>query len=260
MIAPQAPPEAGRPSELEALRRRLAELERSNAELTEFAFAASHELQSPLRKLLGFSEVLKTRLAGRDPESADLAARLARSAARLSRLADDLLALARASDDLDAPLESVSLDALLDQVLEELAGEAASADAAVERRPLPRLAADAAQLRRLLRGLLANALKYRAEGRRPVLRVYSRPAAPGFAEIVVEDNGLGVPPGQSRRLFRPFERLHEGQAREGSGLGLLLCRKIAVRHGGWIAFERPQGPGARFVLTLPTRFLSLEEP
>jgi two-component system sensor kinase FixL len=239
--------------ELEALRERVRELERSNADLAQFASIASHDLQEPLRKIIGFSDILRSRLAQADPDTADLAGRAARSAERASTLVDDLLALARVTAQL-RPLEDVALDGVVDDVLTDLERAVASARARVERRPLPRLRADAAQMRQLFLNLIGNALKYRCEERPLVVGLHSRPARRGFVDVVVEDNGLGVPDGQQHLLFQPFQRLHARGLREGTGLGLAICRKIALRHGGFIAFEAGAAAGARFIVTLPTLY------
>ncbi len=248
--------------EVAALKERIADLERSNAELAQFAYVASHDLQEPLRKITAFAQILgsSSRLSpADDAASADLARRLSTSAERASRLVDDLLALARVTARL-RPLEDVALDGVVDDVLSDLERAVARAGARFDRRPLPRLRADPAQMRQLFQNLIGNALKYRSEGRALVVRIFSRPGPRGFIDVVVEDNGLGVPPQQQHLLFQPFRRLHEHGLREGTGLGLALCRKIALRHGGFIAFEGDGGAGARFIVTLPTLYARKEVP
>lgn len=237
-------------ADIETLRERLAELERSNAELSQFAAIASHDIQAPLRKIVAFCELLQKRLPPEDVVSADLATRVIRSGERLSRLVDDLLTLARVTSQA-RPLETVDLDAVLDDVLSDLAEATAAADASIERRPLPRLRADPIQMRQLFHNLLANALKFRSAQRPLLVKVFTRPADRGFSAIVIEDNGLGVPADRRHLLFEPLQRLHAQDLRDGTGLGLALCRRVALRHGGAIAFESGPMPGSRFVVTLP---------
>ena len=234
------------PSSLDAY----AELERSNAELSEFAYVASHDLKEPLHKILAFADRLKPLV--KEAPGPDYLERLTRSAERMARLIDQVLELARVTEP-GRPLERVRLDDLLDEALADLEAQVEEACTTVRREPLPALRGDPEQLRRLMQNLVGNALKYRALERPLRLRVAPCEAPERFVRFCVEDNGLGVPSPLRGRLFLPFQRLH-GTRKPGSGIGLAICRKIALRHGGDLSYEPGDPHGSRFVVTLPTPY------
>lgn len=233
--------------ELGAALERVRQLERANAELTQFAYVAAHDLQSPLRKLLGFSDLLERRCL--DAEGADLAARIAAAAARMSGLVDSILSLARVTSN-PAPLQREPLDPIVDDALLELESSLESLGARVERRTLPAARVDRLQVGQLVRNLLSNAMKYRSHERPLVVRIGPAGAPDGMVAFCVEDNGIGIPEADRPGLFRPFYRSASGRRVEGYGLGLALCAKIAQRHGGAVALDASRD-GCRFVVSLP---------
>ncbi|MBI3553020.1 MAG: MASE1 domain-containing protein [Elusimicrobia bacterium] len=233
------------------VRERAAELAQSNTDLSQFAYVASHDLQEPLHKIEAFGERLERRLAGHmDAEAGDYLHRMLKATARMERLIRDVLALARVTSR-SRPLELVDLNAVAREVLGDLADAVAACGGRVALKELPVMMADPTQMRQLLQNLIGNALKFRKPGKPPVVRVSGRDMADGFAEIVVEDDGIGFDERYLNRIFQPFQRLHSARDYEGSGMGLAICDRIALRHGGRITARSAPGLGARFVVTLP---------
>jgi integral membrane sensor domain MASE1/two-component sensor histidine kinase len=227
-------------------------LARSNSELSQFAYVASHDLQAPLRKISAFAEQLRQRLAaGRDETSLDFLTRIGRSAAGMQDLIEALLELARVEASSEEPRE-VRLAAVAAEVLDELDDAIARAGARVEVGPLPSVMGDPAQLRRLLHNLVGNALKFAAPGRAPRVRLRGGEREGGLCELVVEDDGVGFEMEFAARLFQPFQRLHSRNDYPGSGMGLAICRKIVERHGGAISAQSAPGRGARFTAVFPS--------
>lgn len=233
--------------ELDLARKRIRELENANAELTQFAYVLCHDLQSPVRKIMGFCDVLRERTP--DGEAKTLADTVVRAAKRLSGLVDSMLSLARVSSE-PAPLANVRLDEVFDEALEELAPAIAASGACVIRAPLPAARGDRVQLGQLARNLLGNALKYRAEDRPLQIRVGAMRAEDGRVAFFVEDNGEGVKPADRAKLFRPFFRAESARRVDGYGLGLALCRRIARRHGGDVRLDPNCEAGCRFLVEL----------
>ncbi|MDE2291258.1 MAG: response regulator, partial [Elusimicrobia bacterium] len=233
-----------------ALEVKTAELERSNAELEQFAFVASHDLQEPLRKVVGFCELLEQREAGRlEEESLDCVRRAAASARRMQDMVRGLLALARAARPGEPPAPVDAARALA-QALEDLQGEVARTGASVTSGPLPTVLARGPQVSQLFENLVANALKFRGE--RPCeVRVEARRDGKDGWVFSVRDNGIGIDPRYAERVFGVFERLHPRGRYPGSGIGLAICRKIVESQGGRIWVESAPGAGATFYFTLP---------
>ena len=251
---------AQRTTELSAANLLLAQytvqLERSNRELVDFAFVASHDLQEPLRKIQAFGERLRSRSAQLDEQALDYLARMQNAAARMQTLIQDLLAFSRVTTKAQ-PFRSVALDEVLKEVLSDLEVRIEQVGATVEAGPLPRLVADRTQMRQLLQNLIANALKFRDKERSPVVKLSARtvqdPGGGEQLELSVKDNGIGFEPKYAERIFGLFQRLHGRTEYEGSGVGLAICRKIAERHGGSITATGVPGHGATFTVTLPLR-------
>lgn len=232
------------------VKQRTAELSKANAELQMFTAIASHDLQEPLHKILNFADLLKNRAAGLADVEKDMLARIQRSALAMSRLVEDLLTLSRVMRD-PRPFEPVDLKAVLSEVLGDLEDAIAQAGAKVEAGPLPVLRAHPIQMRQLLQNLVANAVKFRDKNRALVVKVFARETTPGFIDLSVEDNGIGFDAAQAERIFQPFVSLYVRGEYPGSGIGLAICRRIAVRHGGVIAARGVPGQGAAFTVTLP---------
>lgn len=226
-------------------------LARSNSDLTQFAFAAAHDLQAPLRKAAAFADQLRARLAGRlDASEADFLARLLKSLAGMQSLIAGLLALARVGAG-GAPPQDVPLTPVAAEVAADLDETIKACGGTVKIDSLPSVHADPVQVRQLLQNLIGNALKFRLPDKPPTVRVYGRERPDGKAEIFVADDGVGFDGAQAGRLFQPFTTLHSRKDYPGSGIGLALCRAIAARHGGEISVESVVGAGAVFKVVLP---------
>ena len=235
----------------EELRRQREELARSNAELTDFAHIASHDLQEPLRKVIAFGDRLQLKYGALlEGKGADYLARMQSAAERMQRLIDDLLQYSRVSTrgkefELVNPLEVLEeVKGFLEQSIWEL-------NAAIEIEPLPPLLADRRQLHSLFQNLLGNALKYHRPGVAPEIKVRLLESRGGWALIEVSDNGIGFDEKYLDRIFRPFQRLHGRSEYKGSGIGLAICQKIVQRHGGEINARATPGEGASFRVKLP---------
>jgi PAS domain S-box-containing protein len=232
----------------------VAALERSNRDLEQFAYVASHDLQGPLRRIRSFTELLQRRLEGElDEKAAGWMELIVGGAGRMQQLVDDLLAYARVGT---AGRECREVDSgeVLDRVLWTLAPTLDEAGGRVERGPLPRVAADDSQLEQLLQNLVGNALKYRSD-RPPTIRVGAE-EAPGAWRFTVQDNGLGIAPEHRERIFAVFQRLHGQSKYGGTGIGLAIAQRIVERHGGEIGVDSEVGEGSTFWFTLPAK----EEP
>ncbi|RMD80550.1 MAG: PAS domain S-box protein, partial [Gammaproteobacteria bacterium] len=241
----------------EALERRSRELARSNAELEQFAYVASHDLQEPLRMVTSYAQLLERRYGDRlDEEGREFLRYLVDGARRMRELINDLLDYSRV-ERRGRPFARVSLERVLDEVLLALEPAIRESGAEVRREPLPELWADEAQMRQLFQNLLSNAIKFRGEAP-PQVELSARPEADGF-RITVADNGIGIAPEYAERIFLLFQRLHTQREYPGTGIGLAICKKIVERHGGriWVDTERPRG--AAFHVLLPERPPEAEE-
>jgi signal transduction histidine kinase len=229
--------------------RRLAELQRSNSELEQFASVAAHDLQEPLRKIRMYGERLRERPELGDDSRSDVV-RMDAAATRLQRLIDDLLDLARVNSR-GRELVRVDLDEVAGEVMGDLDPRLRDVGAHVEIGELPAVLGDSAQIRRVLQNLLSNALKFHRPDVPLVVRVSSETLAEGRCVITVEDNGIGFDDQYAERIFGAFQRLHGRSEYDGTGIGLSIARKIAWRHGGDITATGVPGEGASFRLTLP---------
>lgn len=219
-----------------------------NAELNEFTYIASHDLQEPLRKLVIFSEWLERDLGGTVPERAakDLAF-IAESAQRMRALVQELLNLSRAGNR-ELQTERLSLENIVDRALESLALRIEESGAVITRDPLPEVQGDAVLLTQLYQNLLSNALKY-VELAPP--RIHLDASRVGSEWVLgVRDNGIGINPEYAEQIFQPFKRLHGKGKFEGTGIGLAICRKVVERHHGRIWVESEEGKGAHFRFAL----------
>ncbi|MAR90551.1 MAG: histidine kinase [Pseudomonadales bacterium] len=233
------------------LNRYAEELRRSNRELQDFAFVASHDLQEPLRKIRAFGDRLKDRYATQLGDGSDYVERMQRAAVRMSALIEDLLAFSRVSTRA-RPFAPVALNDLLDETLENLSVRIEETGARIEREPLPQVEADASQIKQLLQNLLSNALKFMAPGVTPEIRISCRPQDSGYA-IDIADNGIGFDEQYLEKIFTPFQRLHGKEQYEGTGIGLAICRRIVERHGGTLTARSQPDVGTTFTITLPEK-------
>ncbi|MBI3550687.1 MAG: response regulator [Elusimicrobia bacterium] len=233
---------------LEAKARALA---RSNADLEQFAYAASHDLQEPLRKVTNFTELLKERYQGRLDADADRFIGYAVDGAhRMMTLIDSLLEYSRVGN-AERRTEPTDLVAMLKRVVADLELRVKDSGARVTWDPLPTVSVDPLQMSLVLQNLIGNALKFRGE-QAPVIHVSAERWEDGWL-LRVRDNGIGIDPKHASQLFTMFRRLHSRRAYPGTGIGLAISKKIIERHGGRIWVESSPGAGATFCLTLPTQ-------
>jgi light-regulated signal transduction histidine kinase (bacteriophytochrome) len=235
--------------EIAQRQRTAAELTRSNRELEQFAYVASHDLKEPLRKVRVFLQLLERRCRGRlDDQAEEFIAHAVASAARMQQLVNDLLAFARVGSR-GKPFEPTDCRAILARAVANLDAAVRESGAEVSHGPLPTVPADARQLEQLFQNLLGNAIKFRGT-RPPVVRVEARRQGDEWL-FAVRDNGIGIEPQYAQRIFVIFERLHGAAEYPGTGIGLAICNKIVERHGGRIWVKSEPGRGATFYFTLP---------
>ena len=229
------------------------ELGRSNRELQDFAYVASHDLQEPLRKIQAFGDRLKSKYGpALNDEGLDYLDRMQKSARRMHTLINDLLEYSRVTTKGD-PFTPVDLNQVARDVLSDLEVRVQQSGGRVETGELPVLEADPLQMRQLLQNLIGNALKFYRPEQTPVVRVTAEDAGDGFCQIAVADNGIGFEEKYLDRIFTPFQRLHGRNEYEGTGMGLAVCRRIAERHGGDITAQSTPGQGTTFMVTLPLK-------
>jgi len=249
----------------ETLSRKAAELARSNAELEQFAYVASHDLQEPLRKIQAFGDRLKTRCdAVNLQDGRDYLERMQSAAARMQTLINDLLTFSRVIS-ASQPFVPVDLHQVVRGVLSDLEVRIEQKKASIEIGELPTIDGDPLQMRQLLQNLIGNALKFQPPGGQPVVRINARILKSPFAgtpdedpyaeqcELTIQDNGIGFEEKYLEKIFAVFQRLHGRNEYEGTGVGLAVCRRITDRHGGTITAKSKLGEGATFIVTLPVR-------
>jgi signal transduction histidine kinase len=235
-----------------ALERGHAELVRSNKDLEQFAYVASHDLQEPLQKITSFGRLLKEKeMLQADEESRLYVDRMDAAAKRMSQLIKDLLEYSRVNTKHEA-FKPVDLNEVVSGVLSDLEIKIQESNAELEVQTLPNVEADPLQMRQIFQNFVGNALKYRKETDTPHILIACRRREDGkFYEISVKDNGIGFDPKESTRIFEPFQRLHGAGKYEGSGIGLSICQKIIRRYGGDVWVESEPGKGSTFYFTLP---------
>ena len=233
-------------------------LKRSNQDLEQFAFVASHDLQEPLRKIIGFSEVIGQRIgASLDAETADYMQRMQNAALRMEEMIKDLLELSRVNAEGKA-FQEIDLSVIAREVVSDLEGRISSEAGQVIIGSLPIIEADPKQMQRLLQNLIGNALKYHRADIPPVVKVSGRmdeakDRQEATFTLFVEDNGIGFEERFTERIFQPFQRLHGRSEYEGTGMGLAICQKIVERHHGSITAHSKPGEGSTFIVTLPSK-------
>jgi PAS domain S-box-containing protein len=236
----------------EALERQARELARSNAELEQFAYVASHDLQEPLRKIQAFGDRLKTHYEDAlDELGGDYLERVQNAARRMQALINDLLTFSRVTTRAQ-PFVPVNLTEVAREVVSDLEARIERTSGRVEVSELPAIDADPTQKRQLFQNLIDNALKFHRPGAAPVVKVHGK-LLDGHCQIIVEDNGIGFDEKYLDRIFTIFQRLHGRFDYDGTGIGLAVCRKIAERHGGNITAQSTPGKGSTFLVTLPVK-------
>jgi PAS domain S-box-containing protein len=231
------------------------ELKRSNAELEQFAYVASHDLQEPLRMVASYTQLLGRRYEARlDQDAREFMSYIVDGATRMKQLIEDLLAYSRVGTK-GQEFKPVALEAPLRRALFNLRAGIEEAGAAVTYDPLPTVLGDEVQLGQLLQNLVGNALKFRSGS---VPRIHLGVTnSPQEWTIEVRDNGIGIEPQYFERIFMVFQRLHNKGEYPGTGIGLAICKKVVERHGGriWVESRPAQGPnqGSSFHFTLLKR-------
>jgi light-regulated signal transduction histidine kinase (bacteriophytochrome) len=271
------------PREADELRRRVAELEeqcqqmakalkeaqarqdlerqRFHEEMQQFIYAASHDLQEPLRKVQTFGNLLSRSANGLSDQGRDYIKRMQEAAGRMHDMIEGLLKLSRVTTRAQPP-EPVDLNEVAQAVADSLRRQVERTKGRLEVGRLRTIEAEPEQMQQLLWHLIHNGLKFRRPETPPVVRVHGK-LLKGRAEgvppwrdryqVFVEDNGIGFEGAFADRIFRVFQRLHGQSEYGGTGIGLALCRKIAERHGGDIAVRSAPGKGTTFIVTLPVR-------
>ncbi|MDQ3339877.1 MAG: ATP-binding protein [Myxococcota bacterium] len=233
------------------LEQRVEELARSNADLEQFAYVASHDLQEPLRMISSYTQLLARRYKGKlDQDADDFVGFVVEGVMRMQRLINDLLAYSRVGTR-GGDFAEIELDDVLKGVLANLQVAIAEANAEVTHDPLPRLRGDATQLGHVLQNLVGNAVKFCGD---KAPRVHIAVRSDGGKWIVsVKDNGIGIEAEYFERIFVIFQRLHPREKYPGTGIGLAIAKKIIERHGGMIWVESKVGEGTTVSFSLPVR-------
>ena len=240
------------------------ELSRSNADLSQFAHVASHDLQTPVRNVISAVTLLEEHLGDDiDSETEEYLGFLRKSSDRMRTLVSDLLEYARLGRDA-ITFEPVELDSILNEVRETTSELCSSSGTQLQVGPLPCIVGDARQLQRVFENLVTNAIKYAEKDRPPRIVIEHRQAQQAiqqrhdssttdFIELTVSDNGQGIEETFRDTVFLPFRRLHRHDEIPGSGLGLGICKQIVERHGGSLSIESSSDQGTTFLITLPDR-------
>ncbi len=248
LIAAQIAGAVANAQSIESLLATQAELARSNAELEQFAYVASHDLQEPLRMVASYVGLLERRYRGRlDSDADDFIEFAVDGARRMQALLNGLLDLSRVGTR-GGELEPTESDAALRDALINLEQAISDAGAEVSHDPLPMILGDRIQLTQLFQNLISNAVKFNTSDRPQVAVSVKRSGS--MWEFAVADNGIGIDPTHFDRIFQVFQRLHTRDVYEGTGIGLSVCRKIVERHGGTIRPESARGQGTTFRFTL----------
>jgi light-regulated signal transduction histidine kinase (bacteriophytochrome) len=229
----------------------LADLKRSNAELEQFAYSASHDLQEPLRMIASYTQIMEEDYKGKlDADADQYIAFTVEGAKRMQTLIDDLLAYSRVGTR-GEPFIPTSMDSVLSKAIANLQVAIEESHAVVTHDQLPTVLGDESQLIQLLQNLLGNAIKFRGDDA-PVIHVGVEETKDGWV-FSVHDNGIGIDMKNAERIFTVFQRLHARDEYPGTGIGLAIVKKIVERHGGRIWVESALAQGSTFYFTLQKR-------
>jgi light-regulated signal transduction histidine kinase (bacteriophytochrome) len=234
-----------------ALEQYAMELERSNAELEQFAYIASHDLSEPLRMVTGYLNLLERRYGAQlDDDARQFIGFAVDGAARMRGLIDDLLAFSRVGR-VELARDQVDTEEVVNEVFRTLTAEREGPEPALLATTLPVVTGDAGQIGQLFQNLLSNAVKFVEPGHAPVIEVTAELLEDGGGwRFVVADDGIGINPAQAERIFGMFQRLHTRDEFPGTGVGLAIARKVVERHGGRIWAEPRPGGGTRMLFEL----------
>lgn len=226
-------------------------LARSNADLEQFAYVASHDLQAPLRNITSFAQLLQKRFApALGSEGADFVRAVVDGSSHMHQLVTDLLAFSRVGR-VRGPAARVETEQVWQQVEYQMAADIRERGAIVTHDPLPPVPGSATEILQLFQNLLENALKFQPEGGTPRIHVAARRCHMGW-EFLMHDNGIGIAREHHEKIFQVFQRLHGGDRYTGTGIGLAICQKVVNQHGGRIWVESDVGRGSMFRFTLPS--------
>ena len=226
------------------------DLKRSNQELETFAYVASHDLQEPLRKIKTFGSYIQSHSKNLDEKCQNYFDRMINASERMQNFINDLLIFSKLTHQTN-PLQPTDLNEVIKSALEDLEDRISKTHAEIQIGKLPVLEADAVQMKQLFQNLLSNSLKFYRAGVVPTIKVSAGKSSVDFMNIVLEDNGIGIKPQYTKRIFEPFERLHGRSEYEGSGIGLTMCQKIISRHEWEIKAEGIPDQGTKIVITFP---------
>lgn len=233
------------------LRGLVEELRRSNRDLEQFAYVASHDLKEPLSMVVSYLQLLDKRYRGvMDHDAGEFISFAIDGATRMQALVSDLLEYSRIGTR-DKPFVAVDSNACLKRALENLRTALQESGAVVTNDPLPTLECEGSQVTQLFQNLIGNALKFRGEGQ-PRVHVSARLQG-GHWLFSIKDNGIGIEPQYTERIFVIFQRLHDRQEYPGTGIGLAICKRITERHGGRIWVESTPGQGSTFFFTIAAK-------
>lgn len=225
------------------------ELQRSNSDLEQFAYIASHDLQEPLRMISGYCQLLQRRYKDKlDQDANEFIEFAVEGAGRMQKLISDILMYSRVGTRAK-PLEKIQLQDIYDDALANLQVVVEETGAVITADSLPEIMGDRGQLVQLFQNLLGNAVKFRGD-KTPEIHISATPEGKGW-EISVSDNGIGIDPKHRDRIFLIFQRLHTRAEYEGTGIGLAVCQKIVARHGGALMVDASASGGSRFMFNLP---------
>jgi PAS domain S-box-containing protein len=231
------------------LKRYSEELERSNQELQQFAYVASHDLQEPLRMISSYMTLLKKRYNGKlDQDAEDFIDFAVDGSKRMKQLINDLLQYSRVGTH-GKPFSLIDMETVLDKSLFNLQVSIKENQAVITHDPLPKVFGDDIQLTQLFQNLIGNAIKFRGK-RKPEIHINSK-TENGDYIFSVQDKGIGIEKEFLNRIFEIFQRLHRSSEYEGTGIGLALCKKIIARHKGKIWVESEHGKGSTFYFSIP---------
>ena len=237
---------------------KLEELARSNEELEQFAYVSSHDLQEPLRMITSYLQLLQRKYQGNLDDKADKYIHFAvDGASRMQNLINDLLEFSRVTTRAREP-ETMDCEFILNQVLSNLKLVIKENNATISHGPLPEVMADSTQLAQVFQNLIINGIKFHGE-EAPKIHISAEKKANEWV-FSVQDNGIGIDPQYSERIFEVFKRLHNREEYPGTGIGLAICKKIVERHGGRIWVESELGKGSTFYFTLPINPADFQEP
>ena len=250
----------------EVLHQLNTELQRSNQELQDFAYVASHDLQEPLRKIQAFGNLLEEEYGHELGDGKAYLDRMRNAATRMRILIDDLLTFSRVTTKA-APFSRIDLNTIVRQAIDDVEPRLQATGGSIEAQPLPIIEADSGQMHQVFQNLIVNALKFHRPNVPPIVRVFAEVlngvetpsdgsvTTPSLTEqhylLFIEDNGIGFDEKYLDRIFTVFQRLHGKSDYEGTGIGLAVVRKIIERHGGTITAKSAIGKGTTFIITLP---------